>query len=458
MPEPAQARCLHHLFEEQAARTPDAVAVAGETVQITYGGLNRRANQLAWCLRTAGVGPEVRVATCLPYAAERVVALLGILKAGGNVVEIDPACPAAELATLLCESRVAALVSLEAQAIALTLPGVALLLLDRDAPTLAMSPSEPVVCNVRQEHLAHTRFLPRLMERSPGVGVDHAAAVAAALAQQEEQGLQPGDRVLHGAPLTVADIASVLGAGATLVLPTGALANGPAAFRQACAAWQVTVINLPVGAWQQVAGGLDHGATALPIAVRLVLLSSEGLQPSTVRRGPQGINDQVSFVALHGLIEASGSVVACPVPEGPAGPERLLGRALPHAQLYVLNHSLHPVPPGDPGELYIGGSGIARCYIDRPVLTAARFLPHPFAPDPGLRLLQTGARVRRLPDRSLAYLGPMAIQDEEDAELGPRRQPQSLPGSRPGMPAPCRARLSKRLCVPSGVRCSGVSQ
>jgi len=151
-----------------------------------------------------------------------------------------------------------------------------------------------------------------------------------------------------------------------------------------------------------------------PTSVRCVLVTAEELQPGAVGWRPHCLGDQISLVALQGLAETSGSVVACLVSDRPAGPESPLGHALPHAQLYVLDHGKHPVPQGDPGALHIGGASLARCYLDQPARTAARFLPHPFAPDPGVRLIQTGVQVCRLPDRSLAYLGPMAMKDEED--------------------------------------------
>jgi amino acid adenylation domain-containing protein/non-ribosomal peptide synthase protein (TIGR01720 family) len=399
-PEPATV-CVHRLFERQAARTPQAIALEGAAERLTYAELDRRAGLLARRLRARGVGPEVPVGLCIERSPDMVVGALAILKAGGAYLPLDPAYPRERLQLLLADSR-------------------APVLLTRGAllPALAPASAEPVLVDDAEEvqggwedgepdleSLAYVLYTSGSTGRPKGVMVSHRGLLHyLGWSSRAYLGGGSGAPLLSplGFDLTVTSLFTPLLAGQPLVLlPEGEgpddLADslrgrrGFAFVKLTPAHLEVLEHGLPAEARAGLAGALVLGGEALPAQS---LAAWRACAPS------------LRLINEYGPTEA---VVGCCVYEVPPGrlPEGQIpiGRPIPGTRLYVLDERLAPFPAGVAGELYIGGDGLARGYLDRPALTAERFVPDPFGDRPGGRLYRTGDLVRHRPDGNLEFLG-----------------------------------------------------
>ncbi|QAT84764.1 non-ribosomal peptide synthase [Corallococcus coralloides] len=393
---PAREACLHTLFEEQVARTPDAVALVFQERSLTYRELDARSRQLAGHLRALGVGPDVRVGLCLERSLELIIGMLGILQAGGAYVPMDPALPAGRLALLLEDS--AAPVLLTQQRLLARLPAHAarVLCLDSDWERIASGPGDTRPPAVGPGQVAYVIYTSGSTGRPKGVLIEHRAACTLVAAEAPIYGVGPGSRMLQFAnvsfDISVEEIFTALTSGATLCLaPADALAPGRPLqehLREAA----ITVVSLTPAVLAATP------SEDLP-ALRVVISGGESCPAELVARWGAGRR----FFNTYGPTE--GTVVATLV-ECVTGDEAPpIGRPLEHVEVYVLDARLEPVPPGVHGELYLGGAGLARGYLDRPALTAERFIPHPFATAAGQRLYRTGDVVRFREDGQLAYLG-----------------------------------------------------
>jgi amino acid adenylation domain-containing protein len=399
---------VHVLFEAQVDATPDAIAVVGGDARLTYRELDERANQLANHLVTLGVGPDVLVGLSVRRTPSLLVGLLGILKAGGAYVPIDPSYPIERIAFLLEDSMVPVVISEEA--IADTLPtGGLVLRLDADWEEIATQPTDRPAAEVPTESLAYVIYTSGSTGKPKGALITHRGLVNylwwAKTAYRADEGA--------GAPVHSSMSFDLTVTGLYLPLLTGK-----------------TVILVPEG----------DEITALADAVRtadgfsLVKLTPAHLEllnhavPADAARGRVGTfvigGEALSWGALAfwrqnapgtRLINEYGpteTVVGCCVYDGALGPDGSgnvpIGRPIANTRLYVLDASMSPVPVGVPGELYIGGDGVARGYWNRDELTAQRFLADPFVP--GGRLYKTGDLVRRLPDGVLDFLGRLDHQ------------------------------------------------
>ncbi len=398
---------LHERFEAQAARTPDALAVLDDAGSLSFTQLNRRANPLAHALRQRGVGPEVRVALCLERGVDLVVALLAILKAGGAYVPMDPAYPRERLAFMLqdCGARLALTQShLEAR---LEGASVEALCLD-DASTLqALShQSEANPPHVTSpEHLAYVIYTSGSTGRPKGVMVQHASVMnlRAALASTVYAGAEGALRVSLNAPLAFdASVKQLL-----QVADGHALCVVPQAVRE-----DVALLK----AWVE-----QHHLDVLDCSPsHLRLLLEEGLgdsRPLRVLVGGEAVDEALwAKLSVHPFLQAFNvyGPTECTVDttaraiRGASRPT--LGGPLANVRVYVLDERMQPVPTGVPGELLIGGAGVARGYLGHPELTADKFVPDPFSPTPGARLYRTGDKVRWLPDGELDSLGRLDFQ------------------------------------------------
>ncbi|NPC84603.1 amino acid adenylation domain-containing protein, partial [Pyxidicoccus fallax] len=387
--------CAHHLFEEQVHRTPDAPAVSFGERTLTYRELDARANQLAWHLRSLGVGPDVVVGVHLERSLELVVALVGVLKAGGAFLPLDTAYPAARLELMLREARVPVLVTREALADSLPSHGEMLVLVDTDAAALAGQPSTTPAPFVTPAHLAYVIFTSGSTGTPKGTLLQHRGLSNTACATRDALGLRQGHRLLQlasiGFDASVSEVFSTLLSGAELCLAAQeSLLPGPP-LQQVLAEKGITVIT----ATPTSLAPLEP--EALP-ALAVVASVGEACTPELAARWKSGRR----FLNAYGPTEAS----VCATIDTDVDPRRpSIGRAIAGARVYVLDARMEPVPPGMPGELYVGGPGLARGYLHRPALTAERFVPDPFADTPGERLYRTGDRVRPLPDGRLEFLG-----------------------------------------------------
>ncbi|HEU4556219.1 MAG TPA: amino acid adenylation domain-containing protein, partial [Longimicrobium sp.] len=395
--------CIHELFERQVERAPGATAVRFGDERVSYGELNARANRLAHHLRALGVGPEVRVALCVERGSEMVAAVLAVLKAGGAYVPLDSAYPHDRLAYMLADSAPA--VVLTQGAVAESLAGVLdglgggvpVLELDAAAPAWASQrETNPARGGLAPEHPAYVIYTSGSTGRPKGVLVPHRGVCNVAVAQQRAFGVGPDGRVLQFASLSFDAAASelfmALVSGAALcVAPREELLPGPgllALLRRHA----VTMVTLPPSA-----------LAALPVedlpALRTLTVAGEALPAELAARW----GARHRLLNLYGPTEATIWSTGAECTDPARKPD--IGGPIANVRAYVLDAGAEPLPVGVPGELYVGGAGVARGYLGRPGLTAERFVPDPFGREPGARLYRTGDVCRWLPKGRLEFLG-----------------------------------------------------
>ncbi|MFL5539647.1 MAG: amino acid adenylation domain-containing protein, partial [Longimicrobiaceae bacterium] len=404
-------QCLHELFERQVERAPGATAVVFGDETLSYAELNARANRLAHDLRSRGVGPEVRVALCVERGPGMVAAVLAVLKAGGAYVPLDPAYPRDRLAYMLADSAPAVVLTqgAVAQALAGVLGGlgggVPVLELDAAAPAWASQrETNPARGGLAPEHPAYVIYTSGSTGRPKGVLVPHRGLCNVAAAQQRAFGVGPDDRVLQFASLSfdaaAFELVMALASGAALcVAPRDELLPGPGLLAL-LRAHAVTTVTLPPSALAALP------AEELP-ALRTITVAGEALPAELVERW----GARHRLWNLYGPTEATIWSTAAECADPARKPD--IGVPIANVRACVLDAALAPLPVGVPGELYVGGAGVARGYLGRPGLTAERFVPDPFSGVPGARLYRTGDRVRwrtGMTSGVLEYLGRLDFQ------------------------------------------------
>ncbi|HEX7239303.1 MAG TPA: amino acid adenylation domain-containing protein, partial [Longimicrobiaceae bacterium] len=400
---------LHELVSAQAARTPDAVAVLFQDRTLTYAELEEGANRLAHHLRRLGVGPELRVGVCAERSAELVVALLAVLKAGGAYVPLDPSYPAERLAYLLEDSAPPVLLTQEHLLERLPAHAAQLLCLDRDAGRWAAESPRTPALRLDPDHLAYVIYTSGSTGRPKGAMNAHRGIVNRLLWMQEEYGLTQDDVVLQKTPfsfdVSVWEFFWPLLAGARLVLAKPDGHRDPAYLRELIEREGVTTLHFVPPMLQAF---LEAGEPGRCGSVRRVMCSGEALPYELTERFREALPG-AELHNLYGPTEAAVDVTywACEARERRVVP---IGRPVANTRVYVLDGAGGPVPPGVPGELYLGGVQVGRGYLGRTELTAERFVPDPFSAEPGARLYRTGDRARWTTAGEVEYLGRTDFQ------------------------------------------------
>jgi amino acid adenylation domain-containing protein len=389
--------CIHHLFEAQAERTPEAIALAFENERITYKELNARANQLAHYLKSLSVGPETPVGICLPRSIEMVVAMLGILKAGGAYVPLDPAYPKDRLTFILRDSNALLLLTEREFVPELQTSSIKLISLDAEGDRLAKQSETNLSAGVTPKNLAYAIYTSGSTGRPKGVAIEHRSAVAFLCWAREVFNRESLAGVLASTSicfdLSVFELFAPLSTGATVILGENIL-QLPAL----SAAREVTLINTVPSAMQEL-----MRIEGVPASVRVVNLAGEPLRNSLVQEiyetghiekvyNLYGPSEDTTY-SLYALL-CKGSQQQPPI-----------GRPIANTQAYLLNRQLQPLPTGVPGELHLSGDGLARGYINRQEITAEAFIPNPFGNEAGARLYKTGDLARYLPNGEMEFLG-----------------------------------------------------
>ncbi|MFJ4190554.1 amino acid adenylation domain-containing protein [Kitasatospora sp. NPDC089509] len=425
---PVPDTTVPRLFEERAAATPDAEAVVLGADALSYAELNARADRLAAELRALGVRPGVLVGILVDRSFALPEAVLAVLKAGGAYVPLDPDYPADRVAFMLQDAAVGVLVTTSALRERLAeqiLPALAagehgaprLLVLDAERPRPA-DPAGPGP-EAGPENLAYVIYTSGSTGRPKGALTEHRALVNYALGAVEAFGLTAADRVLQfaspGFDVLVEELFPTWLAGATLVMVPERVLGGGELVRL-IETQRLTAFELPTSLWHEWVHTLAEERTVLPPCLRLVIVGGERILPDRLRAWRR---TGVELVHVFGLTETTVTTTTYRVPPLGTGPddgpdERLeqnlpIGRPWPNMTVHVLDGQRRPVPPGVPGELYIGGASVARGYLNRPELTEQRFLPDPFGPATG-RLYRTGDLVRRLDSGDLQFLGRLDTQ------------------------------------------------
>jgi len=401
-----QARNLiHQLFEQQAERTPEREAVRFEGQSVTYGELNRRANRLAHRLLAMGVGPDVLVGVSMERSVEMVVALYGVLKAGGAYVPLDPDYPKDRLAYMMADSGVKRVVT--ASKFAETFD-------DWDGERIVLDESESASAEgeeaanpnmaLDENHLAYMFYTSGSTGRPKGAMNTHAAIRNRILWMQSTYGMEGNDKLLQKSPYSF-DVSvweffwpHMCGACLVMAKPRGHLDS--AYMWETIKRERITMVQFVPTMLQTFLS--DEQAEDLPF-LKHVFLCGEPLSAALNERYCSMMSAQLHN--LYGPTEAAVFITRWTSDRDPNRTVIPIGTALPDNAMYVLNERYEQVAPGEVGELFISGVGLARGYYNRPDLTAERFVPDPFSKEPGARMYHTGDLGRWLPDGNLECLG-----------------------------------------------------
>ncbi len=399
-------QCIHQLFEEQVERTPHSVAVVFGNRQLTYEALNIRANQLAHYLQQLGVGPEVLVGICVERSLEMVVGLLGILKAGGAYVPIDPVLPVDRKTFILQDTQTPVLLTQQRLVTQLSTDGTQVVCLDANWDKIAQARADNPISGSTSENLAYVIYTSGSTGAPKGTQICHHGIVNYLTWCTQAYAVEQGEGTLVHSPLgfdlTITSLFSPLLVGRQVeLLPedlsvetlSTALRSGSNYSLVKITPAHLELLNQLLPA-QEAAG-----------RTRAFIIGGENLLAQSITFWQEYAPDTL-LVNEYGPTEA---VVGCCTYQVPHHQHQSgsipIGRPIANSQLYVLNSYLQPVPTGVPGELYIGGVGLARGYLHQPDLTAEKFIPNPFSDIPGERLYKTGDLACYRPDGNLEFLG-----------------------------------------------------
>lgn len=408
-----QDQTLAALFEKQAAQTPDKVAVRFENQTLTYGELNERANRLAHHLQANGVRAETLVALCMDASPDMLVGLLGILKAGGAYVPLDPNYPQDRLSFMLSDTGLRLLLTHGKQRetsekLRATLPDgqtqITIVDLDGDRDVLAAQPTSNLAAAAQSHHLAYVIYTSGSTGKPKGVQIPHYAVVNFLTSMAQKPGLTAEDTLVAVTTLSF-DIAGLelylpLLVGAQLVLTSRDVASDGERLLNLLNESGATVMQATPATWRLLLGVGWQGNPQFKI-----LCGGEALPRELANRL---IERSGSLWNMYGPTEATIWSATCQLDSKETIVS--IGQPIANTQLYVLDRHFQPTPVGVPGELYIAGDGLSRGYLHRFGLTAERFVPNPFAQEPGSRMYRTGDLVRYLPDRQIEFLGRLDHQ------------------------------------------------
>ncbi|GAA6616689.1 non-ribosomal peptide synthetase [Scytonema sp. NUACC26] len=398
---------IHQLFESQVEQTPDKIAVIFNDKQLTYRELNHRANQTAHYLQKLGVGPDVLVGICLERSLEMVIGLLGILKAGGAYVPLDPAYPQQRLALMLGDAQVSVVLTqkklLQIVSDCLIISESVVVCLDDDWNTIEEHSSSNPVSGVMPNSLAYTIYTSGSTGKPKGVQIEHQSVVNFLTSMSHEPGMIADDILLAVTTISF-DIAALeiylpLSLGAKVVVVSREVAVDAQQLVEQLTISEATVMQATPATWQMLLAAGWKGNKQLKILCGGEALSqklaSSLLEKCNSLWNLYGPTETTIWSMVHKVESAD-----LPIP---------LGHPIDNTQIYLLEELHHQdlklVPVGVPGEVYIGGAGIARGYLHRPELTNEKFIPDSFSSQPGSRLYRTGDLARYLPDGNIEFIG-----------------------------------------------------
>jgi amino acid adenylation domain-containing protein len=402
--------CLHNLFEQQAARTPDAIAVCGDALGLTYAELKVCSNRLAHRLHRMGAGPGTAVALCFHRSPEMIVAILGTLKAGAAYLPVDPNAPAERLRMILADAQTRMVVT--RRSLLHRLPESAAAVLCVDDPDCDSDDdlgSRPPESGVRSDDLAYIMYTSGSTGRPKGVMVEHRAICNTIQWRNKDLTLHASDVVLNNLHYafdpSLGLIFPTLAAGARIVLAEPGEEYDPHRLLERVITEGVTILEMPPGLLRVM---LDDPLLKVCRKLRWVCCGGATM-PTDLPARLFELPD-VELYNLYGPTETAVDATCWACRRDGPRPVVPIGRPIANVQTYVLDGQGQPVAPGVPGELYIGGAGLARGYLNAPDLTAERFVPDPFSDAPGARLYQTGDRCRWLADGAIEFLGRLDHQ------------------------------------------------
>ena len=397
-------RRMHELFEEQVQRTPDQTALIFRGKALSFAELNRLSNQLARYLRQKGVSTERLVGLCMERSFEMVIALLGVLKAGGAYVPYDPDLPASRLNTMLEDSKPVCVITQQKFGASLSACPGPVIVLDSEIGGLAAQPSSNLNLSVGPKDAIYAIYTSGSTGLPKAAINTHEAVVNRILWMQDEYQLSPGDRVMQKTPYTfdvsVWEFFWPILCGAILVIAEPGGHRDPSYLANLIAQERITTIHFVPSMLREFLEAADPRQCA---SLKRVICSGEALPPDLRQKFYERLRSELHN--LYGPTEAAVDVTYWDCSREAACASVPIGRPIANVSTYILDRHLEPVPIGVVGELYLGGIGVGRGYLNRPELTAERFIPDPFASDPSARLYRTGDRARFLPGGDIEYLG-----------------------------------------------------
>ena len=399
-------QCIHHLFETQASRTPNAVALVCRDQQITYAELNTRANQLAGHLRERGVGRGVLVGICIDRSIDAVLGLLGILKAGGAYVPMDPTYPPPRLAFMLKDSRAPALLTARRLRERVPAGGCDVVCLDTEWPPAAsLADGDPD--GVRPDDLAYVIYTSGSTGMPKGVMAPHRASVNRFSWMWRRWPFVADDVCCQTTALSFVDamwevFGPLLQGVRNVIIPDEELED-PSRLVDTLSTTRVTRIVLVPSLLRLLLDSVPNVGAKLS-RLRFWVTSGEPITSELVRRFANALPD-ATLVNLYGSSEVAADVTSYVIERDRPLVRIPIGRPIDNTRIFVLDRNLNPVPIGVPGQIHVGGDGLARGYLHNPELTRQKFIPDPFSRDPDARLYATGDRGRFLPDGNIEFLG-----------------------------------------------------
>jgi amino acid adenylation domain-containing protein/non-ribosomal peptide synthase protein (TIGR01720 family) len=405
-----QDLCIHQLIEQQAARTPDNIAVVFENQQLTYAQLNTRANQLAHHLQILGVTAETVVALCVERSLDMLVGLLGILKAGGAYLPLDPTVPSDRLSYMVQDAGASVILTQQHLAQRFSEPTTSLICLDSDWEVITRQPEENPLCAATPENLLYIIYTSGSTGKPKGVAVEHRQLLNylhGILARLDlPEGSSFATVSTFAADLGNTVIFPALCTGGCLHVISQERATSPEALVDYCESHSIDCLKI-VPSHLNALLTASHPEKILPR--KYLILGGEALSWQLVEKIRQ-YAPSCQILNHYGPTETTVGVLTYPVHERMRDKSETvpLGRAIANTQVYILDHYLQPVPIGVPGELYIGGDSVARGYLNQPQLTAEKFITieHLGGQDVyPTRVYKTGDLARYLPDGNIEFLG-----------------------------------------------------
>ncbi len=409
--------CIHHLFEAQASASPEAIAVVCDGAQFTYRDLDERANQLAHFLRQRGVGPEVLVGLCLDRSVELVVGILGILKAGGAYVPLDVAYPRERMAFMLSDAQVTLILTQSHLATQLGDHHAETVCLDKDWPQIALHPRSRPESALTPQNLAYVIYTSGSTGQPKGVLITHDNVVRLLTATEAWFHFDPNDvwTLFHSCAFdfSVWELWGTLCYGGRLVVVPFGVSRSPETFYRLLCETGVTVLNQTPSAFRQLIRAEESLGQSPALALRYVIFGGEALDLKTLKPWFDRHGDErPQLVNMYGITETTVHVTYRPLRATDVAKSSVIGVPIPDLQVYLLDEHQQPVAAGQPGEICVGGAGLSRGYLNRPELTAQKFVPNPFSQQPDARLYRSGDSGRYLPDGDLEYLGRIDQQSK----------------------------------------------
>jgi amino acid adenylation domain-containing protein len=403
---------IHAHFESQVLKSLEAIAVSFEGKVLSYTTLNARANQLAGYLRKTSVGPEIRVALFLDRSLEMVVAILGVLKAGGAYVPIDLAYPPERVAFMLEDAQAPVLLTQHGLLNRLPHTLAKVICLDSDWESIAEHSPENLPDLAAPDRAAYVIYTSGSTGKPKGVVVTHHNVVRLLTQTASWYRFDATDvwPLFHSYAFDVSvwELWGALFHGGRLVVPPYLLTRSPFEFYEMLAREKVTVLNQTPSAFRQLIWAEETADRKLDLSLRYVICAGEALELQSLKPWFDRHGDhQPRVVNMYGITETTVHAMYRPINRADlaSGVGSVIGAPIPDLQIHLLDADQKPVPPGTPGEIYVGGDGIARGYLNRPELTAQRFLPDPFSPRPGARLYRSGDLAHVNDQGELEYAG-----------------------------------------------------